>query len=47
MTQSIFLGFFFASPIEYSPFPHPNSNTIGLSFLKARLFHFPFNLRGV
>ena len=27
----------------YSPLPHPNSKTIGLSFLKKSCFHLPFN----
>jgi hypothetical protein len=28
------LGFFLAKPTEYSPFPQPNSTTMGFLFLK-------------
>ena len=38
-----FSGNLSAKPTEYSPFPQPNSNTIGLSFLKNSLFHLPLN----
>jgi hypothetical protein len=37
-----FSGYFRANPTAYSPFPHPNSRTIGLLFLKKSEFHFPF-----
>jgi hypothetical protein len=41
--MKFFSGNLSANPTEYSPFPQPNSNTIGLSFLKNSLFHLPFN----
>src|SRR3990170_2816159 len=40
-------GYFSARPIEYSPFPQPSSSTIGFSFLKYSLFHFPLSLKSV
>jgi len=35
-------GNFWANATEYSPFPQPNSKTIGLSFLKKVEFQLPF-----
>ena len=37
---------FFAMPTAYSPLPQPSSRTMGLSFLKNSVFHFPFNGNG-
>ena len=43
MPMKFLLGKRRASPIVYSPRPHPSSNTMGFSFLKNSSCHFPCN----